>query len=449
MSDPEVHAKTIFLKAIESYPANEWDAFLEGACLNDPELLKRVKSLLKSHQDADRLFDQYTITERPGTEIGPYKLLQQIGDGGFGVVYMAEQLRPMNRKVALKVIKPGMDTKEVIARFEAERQALAMMDHPNIAKIFDGGVTERGRPYFVMELVHGLPITDFCDENKLPLERRIEIFSDVCKAIQHAHEHGVIHRDIKPSNVMITIQDGQPVPKVIDFGVAKAIEQRLTTKTMFTAFGQMIGTPQYMSPEQAEMSSIDVDTRSDVYSLGVLLYELLTGTTPLQHEQIRDTAYAELRRLVCEVEPPKPSTRISRLGKIAISIASERGTQLEKLGPWLSGDLDSIAMKALDKDRLRRYESAGKLAEDLARHLSHQPVVARPPSVGYRLRKFVHRHRKRAWTLVASFTAALFLIAVIWSAAAYGDWRKGEKLREDALDATSRIQSQPDADGAN
>ena len=382
MSDPAVHAKTIFLKAIESYPANEWDAFLEGACLNDPELLKRVKSLLKSHQDDDGLFDQYTITERPGTEIGPYKLLQQIGDGGFGVVYMAEQLRPMNRKVALKVIKPGMDTKEVIARFEAERQALAMMDHPNIARILDGGVTERGRPYFVMELVHGLPITDFCDENKLSLKRRIEIFSDVCKAIQHAHEHGVIHRDIKPSNVMITIQDGQPVPKVIDFGVAKAIEQRLTTKTMFTAFGQMIGTPQYMSPEQAEMSSIDVDTRSDVYSLGVLLYELLTGTTPLQHEQIRDTAYAELRRLVCEVEPPKPSTRISRLGKIATSIASERGTQLEKLGPWLSGDLDSIAMKALDKDRLRRYESAGKLAEDLARHLSHQPVAARPPSVG-------------------------------------------------------------------
>ena len=298
--------------------------YLDQVCGGDANLRSRVESLLEVHEQEREFLksspqpeptvDPSPLSEGPGHEIGRYKLLQKIGEGGFGVVYMAEQHRPVHRKVALKIIKPGMDTKAVVARFEAERQALALMDHANIARVFDGGATESGRPYFVMELVKGVPITDYCDANNLSTDDRLKLFTTVCQAVQHAHQKGIIHRDLKPSNIMITLHDGQPVVKVIDFGVAKATNQQLTEKTLFTAYGQMIGTPQYMSPEQAEMSGLDVDTRSDVYSLGVLLYELLTGTTPLEGERLRTAGYAEMQRIIREEEPPKPSTRLSTVG---------------------------------------------------------------------------------------------------------------------------------------
>ena len=328
-----------------------------------------------------------------GTMIGPYKLLQPIGEGGFGVVYMAEQTSPVRRKVALKVIKPGMDTKQVVARFEAERQALALMDHPNVARVFDGGSTDAGRPYFVMELVKGVPITEFCDENRLDVRQRLELFAIVCNAIQHAHHKGVIHRDIKPNNVLVTLHDGQPVPKVIDFGVSKAISQQLTEKTMFTAHGQMIGTAQYMSPEQAEISGLDIDTRSDIYSLGILLYELLTGGTPLDPKKIRETGYAEMQRIIREQESQKPSTRLSTLGDHLTIIASQRGTDPSRLGQFLRGDLDWIVMKAIEKERNRRYETASSFAADVKRYLQDEPVDACPPSLAYRFRKFARRNR--------------------------------------------------------
>ncbi len=334
------------------------------------------------------------------TTIGPYKLLQEIGEGGFGVVYMAEQQEPIRRKVALKIIKPGMDTREVIARFEAERQALALMDHPNIARVFDAGATDNGRPYFVMELVKGVPITEFCDKNKFPTSERLKLFITACHAVQHAHHKGIIHRDLKPSNVMITLHDGLAVPKVIDFGVSKAISQRLTEKTLFTRFGQMVGTPQYMSPEQAEMSGLDVDTRSDIYSLGVLLYELLTGTTPVEESRLRSSGHAEMLRIIQEEEPPKPSSRLNTLGEELTAVCQHRGSDPKRLGQLLRGDLDWIVMKSLEKDRNRRYETANSLAQDIQRHLSDEPVVAGPPSAAYRTRKFVRRNK----TLV---TAAL------------------------------------------
>ena len=310
------------------------------------------------------------IAEHPGTVIGPYKLLQQIGEGGMGVVWMAEQTQPVQRKVALKVIKPGMDSRQVIARFEAERQALAMMDHVNIARVFDGGTTEAGRPYFVMELVHGVPITKYCDDNHLTPRERLELFVPVCQAIQHAHQKGIIHRDIKPSNVMVTLYDGKPVPKVIDFGVAKATEQKLTERTLFTQYGTMVGTLEYMSPEQAEMSALGVDTRSDIYSLGVLLYELLTGSTPLTHKRMKEAAYAEILRMIKEEEPPKPSTRLSDSGEALASISAQRHMEPAKLTKLVRGELDWIVMKTLEKDRNRRYETANGFAADVQRYLA-------------------------------------------------------------------------------
>src|SRR4051812_45153164 len=297
------------------------------------------------------------IAEQPGTIIGPYKLLEQIGEGGFGLVFMAEQERPVRRRVALKVIKPGMDTKQVIARFEAERQALALMDHPNIAHVLEAGATESGRPYFVMELVRGIPITEFCDQNRLCIDERLKLFTTVCQAVQHAHQKGIIHRDIKPTNVLVTLHDGVPVPRVIDFGVAKATGQRLTDKTLFTGFAQMIGTPLYMSPEQAEMSGLDVDTRSDIYSLGVMLYELLTGTTPFSRERLQQAAYDEIRRIIREEEPLKPSTRISTLGATAALVSSQRKSDPQKLSHLVRGELDWLVMRCLEKDRNRRYET--------------------------------------------------------------------------------------------
>jgi len=328
-----------------------------------------------------------------GTKIGGYKLLQKIGEGGFGDVYMAEQTEPVRRMVALKLIKPGMDSREVIARFESERQALALMEHPNIAQVFDAGTTPTGQPFFVMELVRGVPITEFCDKNRLPSEDRLKLFLSVCHAVQHAHHKGIIHRDIKPSNVMVTLHDGVPVVKVIDFGVAKATAQKLTERTLFTAYGQMIGTPAYMSPEQAEMSGLDIDTRSDIYSLGVLLYELLTGSTPLDINRLRAAGFVQLQKMISEEEAQRPSLRISSLGEQATILAGNRGTDVKRLTASLQGDLDWIVMKALEKDRNRRYGTPNSLASDLERFLKGDVIEARPPSLSYRMQRLLSRHR--------------------------------------------------------
>lgn len=349
-----------------------------------------------------------------GQTIGRYKLLEQIGEGGFGVVYMAEQLEPVQRKVALKIIKAGMDSRQIIARFEAERQALALMDHPNIARVLDAGTTETGRPYFVMELVRGIAITEYCDEKQLSTSERLQLFMKVCQAIQHAHQKAIIHRDIKPSNILVTLHDGEPVPKVIDFGIAKALDQKLTDKTLFTGFAQMMGTPAYMSPEQAELSGLDVDTRSDIYSLGVLLYELLTGVTPFDRETLLKAGLDEIRRLIRETDPPKPSTRLQTLGAKAAGIATKRQTDPASLRRLLTGDLDWIVMKCLEKDRQRRYGAANTLASDVERYLIDEPVSAAAPSAAYRIGKFVRRNKAAFFmgsALVLLLLAATFVSA--------------------------------------
>ena len=422
--DPEANA--ILFRAIEISSPEEQKAFLDEACAGDEELRGRVEGLLSAHHEAGSFLQSAPQASAAGPidghtegemQIGPYKVLQEIGEGGFGVVYMAQQQRPVQRKVALKIIKPGMDTREVVARFEAEQQALALMDHPHIARVLDAGMTATGRSYFAMELVKGVPVTEFCDKNNMRLKERLELFVTICRAVQHAHQKGVIHRDIKPSNVMVTLHDGKPVPKVIDFGVAKAINQQLTEKTLFTKYGQMIGTPQYMSPEQAEMSGLDVDTRSDIYSLGVLLYELLTGTTPLSAERLRATGLAEMQRVICQEEPPTPSTRLSTLGEQATVVASLRQTDARKLRQILRGELDWIVMKTLDKDRGRRYETASALASDVEAYLNDEPVHARPPSVIYLLRKTYRRHRTLA--IMAAIVALVLLVTTaisIWQA---------------------------------
>jgi serine/threonine protein kinase len=358
-----------------------------------------------------------TTTEGPGSRIGPYKLLQRIGEGGMGAVYLAEQERPVQRQVALKIIKPGMDSEQVIARFEVERQALAMMDHQNIARVLDVGATDTGRPYFVMELVHGVPITQYCDEAKLTATERLELFIPVCQAIQHAHQKGIIHRDIKPSNVLVTLYDGRPVAKVIDFGIAKATDQRLTERTMFTEFGSIVGTLEYMSPEQAEMSAMGVDTRSDIYSLGVMLYELMTGSTPLERAKLNKTGYVEILRRIKEEETPKPSTRLCTSGDAMAVISARRKTEATKLSRSMRGELDWIVMKALEKDRSRRYDTARDFARDIQNYLAGDPVEACPPSASYRLRKFVRKNRP-ALMAASAFTALLILGAVLstWQA---------------------------------
>jgi RNA polymerase sigma factor (TIGR02999 family) len=400
------------------------DEALTRLSAEDREAAELVKlRLFNAHRDAGSFLapdapafantlqyreDEPPLSEKPGSIIGPYKLLEQIGEGGFGVVFMAEQIQPVRRKVALKILKPGMDSRQVVARFEAERQALAIMDHPNIARVFDGGSTPSGRPYFVMELVKGVPITEFCDQNHLTPKQRLELFVPVCQAVQHAHQKGIIHRDLKPSNVMVSVHDTMPVAKVIDFGVAKALGQGLTEKTLFTGFAQMIGTPLYMSPEQAGQSGLDVDTRSDVYSLGVLLYELLTGTTPFTRERFKTAEYDEIRRIIREEEPPKPSTRLSESRDVLPSIAANRNLEPSKLRGLVQGELDWIVMKALEKDRNRRYETAAGFALDIQRYLADEQVEACPPSAGYRFRKFARRNKVVLRTTTA---VALTLIA--------------------------------------
>ena len=437
-----MNEQSIFIAALERAPA-ERRVLLDDVGVHNPELRQRVEKLLVSHAAAVSFMEQpagfpaptmdQPLPEKSGTQVGPYKLLQQIGEGGFGVVFMAEQQEPVRRMVALKIIKPGMDTKEIIARFESERQALALMDHSHIAKVLDAGATDSGRPYFVMELVKGVSITEFCDRNHMPAEARLKLFIDVCHAIQHAHHKGVIHRDIKPSNVMVTLHDGVPVVKVIDFGVAKATVAKLTERTLFTAFGQMIGTPAYMSPEQAEMSGLDIDTRSDIFSLGVLLYELLTGTTPLDVQRLRQAGYAEMQRLIREETAPRPSTRLSSLGDSATVFAGNRGTDPKQLARLLSGDLDCIVLKALEKDRNRRYGTPGNFAEDVERYLHREPIIARPPSTSYLLKKFVQRNRAVV-LMVAVVSAALasgFTVA-FWQAI-----RATEAQRQAVIEATA------------
>jgi len=436
--------EVIFFAALEKGSPEERAAYLDEACATDPDCRRRVEKMLAAQAQAGSFLESpaaalsattdQSIAECPGSAIGPYKLLQQIGEGGMGTVFMAEQTEPVRRKVALKIIKAGMDSRQVIARFEAERQALAMMDHVNIARVFDAGATAAGRPYFVMELVHGVPITKYCDDNHLTPRQRLELFVPVCKAIQHAHQKGIIHRDVKPSNVMVTLYDGKPVPKVIDFGVAKATEQKLTERTLFTQYGTMVGTLEYMSPEQAEMSALGVDTRSDIYSLGVVLYELLTGSTPLTHKRLMEAPYGEILRMIREEEPPKPSTRLSESGETLASISAQRKTEAAKLSKLVRGELDWIVMKTLEKDRNRRYETASGFAADMQRYLNDEPVQACPPSARYRFRKFARRN-KRALATAASLGVMLLVAvgAVVASALWAADQAKA-RLKVEAAD---------------
>src|SRR5579862_1920202 len=405
MSGSPKNDVVVFTAALQ-LPADQRSAYLEHACGSDGELRQKVEALLKAHAQVGDFLEQPapgpeleargSVGMKPGHRIGHYKLLQQIGEGGCGVVYMAEQQKPVRRRVALKIIKPGMDTKSVIARFEAERQALAMMDHPNIAKVFDAGATESGRPYFVMELVRGVKITDYCNQHSLTTEDRLKVFVQVCQAVQHAHQRGIIHRDIKPSNILVTQSlEGVATPMVIDFGVAKATtDQRLTDKTVFTACEMLIGTPAYMSPEQAALSSVDVDTRTDIYSLGVLLYELLTSSTPFETEELLKAGLDEIRKVIREQEPLRPSTRLSKMaGADLTTVAQQRQSEPPRLIHAIQGDLDWIAMKALEKDRTRRYETANGLALDVQRFLENEPVSARPPSKLYKFQKTVQRNK--------------------------------------------------------
>ena len=444
--------EVIYHAALEKEAGPERSEYLDATCGGDTNFRQQIEALLKANEqaanflenpgfDVDINLDESPISEGPGTVIGRYKLLEKIGEGGMAVVYMAEQQEPVRRKVALKIIKLGMDTRQVIARFEAERQALAMMDHPNIAKVFDGGATEAGRPYFVMELVKGVSITQYCDKNKLSTPERLELFLQVCNAVQHAHQKGIIHRDIKPSNVMVTSHDDKPVPKVIDFGIAKATNQRLTEKTFFTRYAQMIGTPAYMSPEQAELSDLDVDTRTDVYSLGVLLYELLTGSTLFDGEKFQSAGYLEMQRIIREEEPTKPSTKLKALGDSLKEVAKNQSTKPDLLGNLLRGDIDWIVMKSLEKDRTRRYETVHALAEDIQRHLRNEPILAGSPGTIYRLRKYWRRHRAH---IVAAMVMVVLVVGFAVGIITYLRGLKVRWARQEALPIIQKLVEQND-----
>ena len=440
--------QSLFEAALEFASPAEREAFLDQSCAGDLELRNQVAKLLAAHGRSDRLFsqgvssfvagmlDSLTTTalaesesagnQRTGSRIGRYKVLQPLGEGGCGTVYLAEQEEPVRRRVALKIIKLGMDTRSVIARFEAERQALALMDHPNIAKVLDAGATESGRPYFVMEWVRGVRITNYCDENHLGTRQRLMLFIQVCQAVQHAHQKGVVHRDIKPSNILVTVNNDVPMPKVIDFGIAKATEGKLTDNPAFTAMGQFVGTPAYMSPEQAEMGGLDVDTRSDIYSLGVLLYELLTGRTPFDQKELVRSGLDEMRRTLREQEPQRPSTMLPSLANADLTTTAEcRRAEPPKLIKSIKGDLDWIVMKALEKDRARRYETANGLAMDIQRYLDLEPIVARPPSQLYRLRKLISRNK----VVFASGAVVVLTLVIGLGASTWLFLREREALR--------------------
>lgn len=411
---------------ISALPAKEREAFLARIGEESPELAEELTKLLEIPNDLtldDPLptgVDCKTSTQTALADpdrIGPYRILERIGEGGMGVVYLAEQETPIRRRVAIKVIKLGMDTKEVIARFEAERQALAMMDHAGVSRVLDAGVTDSGRPYFVMEFVPGIPVTDYCDRHRLNIRERVELFSGICRAVHHAHQKGIIHRDLKPSNLLVTLQERKPVSKIIDFGVAKATNQRLTEHTYFTEHGKLIGTPEYMSPEQAEMTGLNVDTSTDIYSLGVLLYELLTGSLPFDPESLRTSSWDEIHRRLREEDPPPPSVRLKQMDQSAEEAAHERGTVSSSLAKTLHGELDWIVMKAIDKDRTRRYASAAELAQDIKNYVSNEPVLAGPPGTLYRLRKTLAKHKGlvlSATALVAFLAASLLVVAGLY-----------------------------------
>src|SRR5262245_51401306 len=474
MSVPPRSLKELFLAVLEVAP-EERAAWLERECAADAGLREHLRVMLAAHDAPQSLLDQPVATfaassprngviatvdappvrEQPGAVIGPYKLLQEIGEGGMGTVWMGQQTEPVKRFVAIKLIKAGMDSRQVIARFEAERQALALMDHANIARVIEAGSTDTGRPYFVMDLVKGVPITKYCDEHQLTPRQRLELFIPVCQAVQHAHQKGIIHRDLKPSNVLVALYDGKPVPKVIDFGVAKAAGPKLTEATLFTGFGVVIGTPEYMSPEQAQLDNLDIDTRSDIYSLGVLLYELLTGTTPFTTKDLEKAGLLETLRVIREQEPPRPSTKLSTAEGLPI-LAANRGTEPAMLTTLVRGELDWIVMRCLEKDRNRRYETASSLAADVQRHLDDEPVRACPPSIGYRFRKFARRNKRpvlaaaivvlalmggiigTTWGMLRAKQAKDDLIQTLYyqwiGAAAYARDRKRDALAEELLE---------------
>jgi serine/threonine protein kinase len=462
MAEANANTESVFWSALAISSPEERARYLDQSCGNDQRLRNQIDELLAAYPKIESFLeppvaspaatvDAVFASEQAGTVIGPYRLLEQIGEGGFGVVFMAEQTQPVRRKVALKLLKAGMDTRHVVARFEAERQALAIMDHPNIARVLDGGATASGRPYVVMELVKGVPITDYCDQNRLTPRQRLVLFLAVCQAVQHAHQKGIIHRDLKPSNVLVSRYDTTPVVKVIDFGVAKALGQELTDKTLFTGLAQMVGTPLYMSPEQAGMSDLDVDTRSDVYSLGVLLYELLTDTTPFTRERFKNAGYDEIRRIIREEEPPKPSTRLSNSTGTLLSISAQRQTQPAQLSKLVRGDLDWIVMKAMEKDRTRRYETATGFATDIQRYLADEPVEACRPTAGYRLQKFVRRNR--GLVLAASLVILALVVGIVgtaWQAVRAEQGRRAEVQRAEGerlakLDAETAREKEAEA----
>jgi serine/threonine protein kinase/WD40 repeat protein len=453
MPQPSEREIEVFNAALE-LPAAERVAYLDQACAGDAALRRRVEELLQAEDKAGAFLESPAAVpprlggtiqiaqipaEKPGDRIGRYKLREKIGEGGCGVVYVAEQEEPVRRKVALKVIKLGMDTKNVIARFEAERQALAMMDHPNIAKVLDAGATDAGRPYFVMELVRGIKITDYCDQNQLSTPERLELFIKVCQAVQHAHQKGIIHRDIKPSNILVTLHDGVPVPKIIDFGISKATEGRLSDLTVYTELRQFIGTPAYMSPEQTEISGLDIDTRTDIYSLGVLLYELLTGGTPFDPKELLKSGLDQMRKIIRESDPPRPSTRLSTMLEADLSaIALRHGAESPKLIHLVRGDLDWIVMKSLEKDRTRRYDTANGLANDIQRHLNDEPVIARPPSKLYWFQKLVRRN-KLVFIAAGLVTAALIIALGVALLAVVRIRHDNEQIRLAKDDATEKL----------